>query len=111
MSIGFFGKILRIDLSNEKIDTISPPIEIYRNYIGGYGLGCRLLYELMPPKIDPLSENIIALVIDVISRIPKPRRRLNFNPFMAIPKSLNLYFLNFMTTSPGKTNKIVFARK
>ena len=56
MSIGFFGKILRIDLSNEKIDTISPPIEIYRNYIGGYGLGCRLLYELMPPKIDPLSE-------------------------------------------------------
>ena len=62
-------------------------------------------------KIDPVSENIIALVIDVISRIPKPKGRLNFNPFMVIPKSLNLYFLNFMTTSPGKTNKIVFARK
>ena len=54
---------------------------------------------------------MIALVIDVIIRIPKPRRRLNFNPFVVIPKSLNLYFLNFMTTRPGKRNKVAFAIK
>jgi len=34
-----------------------------------------------------LMGKIIALVIDVIIRIPKPRRRLNFNPFVVIPKS------------------------
>jgi len=56
--------------------------------------------------MDCLMEKIIALVIDVIIRIPKPRRRLNFNPFVVIPKSLNLYFLNFMTTSPGPVREI-----
>ena len=61
--------------------------------------------------MDCLMEKIIALVIDVIIRIPKPRRRLNFNPFVVIPKSLNLYFLNFMTTRPGKRNKAAFAIK
>ena len=51
----------------------------------------------------PLMGKIIALVIDVIIRIPEPRRRLNFNPFVVIPKSLNL---NFMTTSPSPVREI-----
>ena len=55
MSYGFFGKILWVDLSNGKFEENYLPDKLYLHYLGGYGLGCRLLYENMKPGIDPLS--------------------------------------------------------
>jgi aldehyde:ferredoxin oxidoreductase len=48
--------VLRIDLSSRtyEIEDIAP--EIIRKYIGGRGLGAYLLYQFVPPKADPLSE-------------------------------------------------------
>ena len=59
---GFFGKILWVDLSNGTYKEETLPEEIYRQYLGGYGLAAKLIYENMPAKADPLgSEAIIGI--------------------------------------------------
>ena len=59
MSNGFCGKILWIDLSKGSISEESLPEETYRHYLGGYGLGAKLIYENMPAKADPLGPDAI----------------------------------------------------
>jgi aldehyde:ferredoxin oxidoreductase len=59
MNNGYFGKLLWVNLSNNIIREKKPPEKFYRQYFGGYGLGCKLLYDNMPPKIDALSEDAI----------------------------------------------------
>ncbi len=60
MADGFLGKILNVDLSMGTCETESLDPTIYRDYLGGYGLGVRLLYERMPPGADPLGpDNIL----------------------------------------------------
>lgn len=55
MSNGFFGKILWVDLTSETFKEEELSKQIYRQYIGGYGLATKLIYENMPPKTDALS--------------------------------------------------------
>lgn len=59
MGNGFFGKILWIDLSNETFKEENLSESIYRQYLGGYGLGCKLIYENTPIKYDPLGPDSI----------------------------------------------------
>ena len=59
MANGYFGKVLWIDLTNESILEEKVPEILYRQYFGGYGLACRLIYEKMPAKVDPLSPEAI----------------------------------------------------
>ena len=60
MANGFFGKILFVDLSRGTVEEESLDPTIYRDYLGGYGLGIQVLYERMPPGADPLGkENIL----------------------------------------------------
>ncbi|MBD3214392.1 MAG: aldehyde ferredoxin oxidoreductase [Candidatus Lokiarchaeota archaeon] len=49
------GKILWIDLSNDTFEEQELPENIYREYLGGYGLAVKLFYEKMKPKTDPLG--------------------------------------------------------
>jgi aldehyde:ferredoxin oxidoreductase len=63
MSKGYWGKILFVDLSSGKIHTEEPSQETYRQYLGGYGLGVRYLYERIPQGADPLGpENMLAFL-------------------------------------------------
>ncbi|MCJ7651528.1 MAG: aldehyde ferredoxin oxidoreductase, partial [Candidatus Lokiarchaeota archaeon] len=59
MSNGYMGKILWIDLSTEKFEEEELSEEIYRQYLGGYGLATKLIYENMPAKTDPMSPDAI----------------------------------------------------
>ncbi|NHJ24800.1 MAG: aldehyde ferredoxin oxidoreductase [Candidatus Lokiarchaeota archaeon] len=59
MSNGFFGKVLWIDLTKEEFTVEILPEEIYRKYLGGYGLASKLIYDHMPKKTDPLSSESI----------------------------------------------------
>jgi len=52
---GNTGKILTVNLSDEKVEIFTPAEEIYRNFIGGSGLAARLLYERLTKELDPLS--------------------------------------------------------
>jgi aldehyde:ferredoxin oxidoreductase len=52
---GFFGKILRVNLSERKVSTSALPDEFIKDYLGGRGIGARILYEENPPHVDPYS--------------------------------------------------------
>lgn len=57
---GICGRLLEIDLTSGKTKTLTIKEEMFEKYLGGRGLGVRLLYDMLPPKTDPLSpENIL----------------------------------------------------
>ena len=47
MSNGFMGKILWVDLTKNLITGESLDERMCRDYIGGYGLGARILFDRM----------------------------------------------------------------
>lgn len=49
------GKMLDVNLSTKRVQSEAIPGELYRDYLGGYGLGVRLLLERMDPACDPLG--------------------------------------------------------
>lgn len=59
MAYGYWGRIINVDLSKGEIQVENLPDEFYRDFIGGYGLGARIIYERQKPKIHPLSEDSI----------------------------------------------------
>ena len=60
MAKGYNGKVLFVDLTSTSIEEESLPEQIYRDYIGGQGLGARILYEHIKPEADPLGpDNIL----------------------------------------------------
>lgn len=57
---GYWQKIAVIDLTSETVDYIKPSEDDLKKYIGGSGLGAKLLYENTKPGIDPLGpENVL----------------------------------------------------
>jgi len=58
--IGYLGKILRVDLSSERIWTDDLDEATVKKWVGGVGLGAKYLYEEVPPGVkwsDP--ENLL----------------------------------------------------
>ncbi len=73
MFAGFAGKVLFVDLSKASMEESPVPENIYREFIGGYGLGIRILYERMKPGADPLGpENIIGFVTGALTATSVP---------------------------------------
>lgn len=63
MPNGYWGKILFVNLSTGEITVETPPEEVYRRYLGGYGLGAYVLCDRIPPGADPLGpENVIGFL-------------------------------------------------
>ena len=58
---GYTGKILFVDLTAGTIKEEAPSESVYRDFIGGTGLGVRILYERMKPKADPLGKNGLSM--------------------------------------------------
>ena len=57
---GWAGKYLEIDLSSGKIESHPLDMELRRLFLGGRGLGARLLWDLVGPEVEPLSpENVL----------------------------------------------------
>ncbi|NQV17590.1 MAG: aldehyde ferredoxin oxidoreductase family protein [Armatimonadetes bacterium] len=52
---GWMGKIIKVDLSTGKQETVEVDDKIRRKYLGGRGLGVKLYTELCSPQIEPLS--------------------------------------------------------
>ncbi len=53
---GITGKIIYIDLTEGRIESKTLSDEYYAKYLGGEGLGSRLLFDEIEKGIDPLSE-------------------------------------------------------
>jgi aldehyde:ferredoxin oxidoreductase len=57
---GWAGKILEVDLSNEKITETKLDEKLAKDFIGGRGLGTKILYDRVGPDIKPLDpENLL----------------------------------------------------
>lgn len=52
---GYHGRVLRVDLSEKATSVLELPDEVLSGFIGGTGLGTRLLLEYCPDGVDPLS--------------------------------------------------------
>jgi len=52
---GWTGKIARVNLSNKQIQIEEPAAELYYQYLGGRGLGSRILWDEVNEKVLPLS--------------------------------------------------------
>ena len=54
--LGYWGKLLRINLSTGKVSTDPIPDETIRRFLGGPGMAAELIIREIPPMTDPLSE-------------------------------------------------------
>lgn len=60
---GYMGKLLDIDLNNASYSEMQLNPSMLRDFIGGRGLGAKLLYDLLPQGVDPLSPENIMIVL------------------------------------------------
>ncbi len=68
---GFNGKILNVNLSTGEINVETPPESLYREYLGGYGIGARMLWDRVPVGADPLGpENMLGMFPGVLTGTP-----------------------------------------
>ena len=74
MANGYMGKILNVNLTTGSIETEALNESICQDYIGGYGLGARLLYDRIPNDADPLGpDNILGLLTGPLTGTCPPR--------------------------------------
>ncbi len=52
---GFYGRYLKIDLTDKTYDVVPLKNEILLTYLGGKGLASYLLYSINPPGVNPLA--------------------------------------------------------
>ncbi len=68
---GYMGKILFVNLSTRRIREETLEENLYRDFIGGYGIGARILYSRQKSGVDPLGpENILGLVTGPLTGTP-----------------------------------------
>jgi aldehyde:ferredoxin oxidoreductase len=52
---GYTGKLVRVDLTDGKVNVEKVAPELLRKFLGGVGYGAKLYYDEVPAGIDPLS--------------------------------------------------------
>ncbi|MBD3195192.1 MAG: aldehyde ferredoxin oxidoreductase [Candidatus Lokiarchaeota archaeon] len=52
---GYFGKLLKIDLTQKSTEILDLDEQELRSYLGGTSLAAKLMYDDIDPDIDPLS--------------------------------------------------------
>ena len=71
MAHGYMGKLLNVNLATGSMEEESLDEELCRDYIGGYGLGAKLLYDRIPVGADPLGpDNVLALLTGPLTGTP-----------------------------------------
>ena len=59
---GYAGKILRIDLTGEKISKEKLQQKLCKEFIGGRGFVAKTLYDELPPDTDPFGEKNLFII-------------------------------------------------
>jgi len=71
MPDGYMGKLLFVDLTEGTIREERLGEDLRRDFLGGYGLGARVLYERMDPGADPLGPgNMLGFVTGPLTGTP-----------------------------------------
>ena len=70
---GTLNRVLEIDLSLKTFSKIPISHQLRQMYLGGKGLGLKLLYDRLKPGIDPLGEdNLIIIMTGVLAGTSAP---------------------------------------
>jgi len=84
MARGFMGKILNADLSTGRLSDEALDESLARRFLGGYGLGAKLLYDRMPPGVDPMGpESLLGFFTGPLTGSPS----IEGNRFVVVCKS------------------------
>jgi aldehyde:ferredoxin oxidoreductase len=71
MPNGYTGRILHVQLSEQRTWVETPPEAFYRKYLGGSAMGLAYLLQELKPETDPLSpDNILTLMLSVLTGAP-----------------------------------------
>ena len=60
---GFIGKLLKVNLTTNKIDEENLDESIAKDFLGGAGYACKYLYDKIDKDTDPLSPDNILMVM------------------------------------------------
>ena len=52
---GYMGKILFVDLTTGQMRAEAPYESLYRQFIGGFGVGARIVFSTQRAGVDPLG--------------------------------------------------------
>ena len=81
---GYAGKLLFVNLSTGEMREETPDEQLYRDFLGGYGLGAKIIYDRQKPGVDPLGpDNIFGLVTGPLTGTPT----VSGARFVAVAKS------------------------
>jgi aldehyde:ferredoxin oxidoreductase len=65
---GYMGKMLWVDLTHNKITEEALDEKMCRDYLGGYGLGAKILFDRQKPGVDALGpDNILGFLTGTLS--------------------------------------------
>jgi len=68
VSYGWAGNNLEIDLSQGKIERKQNDHKLYETFLGGKGIGAKLLWDRVPPGVDPFSpDNLLIFATGVLT--------------------------------------------
>ena len=81
--VAYNGKIINVRLSDGAVEREDLPEQMYKDYLGGYGIGARLLFDRIPAGADPLGpDNVLGLMPGLLTGTP-----IFGNRFQAVCKS------------------------
>ncbi len=63
MAYGVMGKMLFVDLATKQLKEEELDEKTVRDYVGGYGLGAKILFERQKPGVDPLGPDAILGIV------------------------------------------------
>ena len=71
MARGYMGKMLFVDLSRNELKDEALDEELCRHFIGGYGIGARVLFSRQKAGVDPLGpDNIFGILTGPFTGTP-----------------------------------------
>lgn len=82
--LGYAGRLLHVDLSSGAFRTQRLEESILGRFVGGRSLGAKLLYDMLPPGVDPFSpENVMLFLTGPVTGAPVP----NAGKYVVVTKS------------------------
>ncbi|MFC1932577.1 aldehyde ferredoxin oxidoreductase N-terminal domain-containing protein [Chloroflexota bacterium] len=71
MARGYMGKMLMVDLSKNELKDEALDEKLGRQFIGGYGIGARLIFSQQKAGVDPLGpDNTFGILTGPFYRYP-----------------------------------------
>jgi len=68
MANGCAGKLLWVDLTNKTLKDEPLDEQLVRDFLGGYGLGAKILFDRMAPGVNPMGpDNILGIVSGMLT--------------------------------------------